>query len=197
MRTLLSLVCLAVIGLNLCLPMQAQTKDFRDPGFKGSVSLSFQKTDRVCYGPGIAVSLGKMFNRNHYVGGEFEVLSDLIYFQGIKNPDGSWVEPVFFWNSLKPRFWNYRLSADYRFYVSEKRSTPVAGVRIGMDFHDLKSFRGFYLQPSVGWSWTLPSGNGFMVSAGVDLYHDVRHYLGGPGPAWIQFFPKLSVTYEF
>ena len=175
----------------------AQTKDDREPGFKGSASLSFQKYSSATYGPGIAVSLGYMFDRKHYLGGELEAYSDFIYFQGLKKEDGSRVEPVYFWSELKPSFWNYRLSADYRFYVLERRSTPVVGVRVGSDFGDLTYFKGFFLRPSVGWSWTLPSGNGLMVSAGVDLYHSIEPWDGGPGPAWLQLFPKLSVSYEF
>lgn len=82
MRTIYRIPLFTLLCLSFCITAGAQNKDFRDPGFKGSVSLSFQKNSNVTYGPGIAVSLGKMFNRKHYLGGELEASSRLIYYQG-------------------------------------------------------------------------------------------------------------------
>ena len=182
MRTVLYPVFVAVIGLNLCLPMQAQKKDFRDPGFKGSVAISLQNgvmESASAWGPGIEVSLGNMFNRNHYLGASIEFLS---YFKAL------------------PHLAQTKISVDYVAYLFSRNNTPVLGLNLGSGIltPDFKGFQPYslFLHPAIGWSWMLPSGKGLMLNVGVTLSHPLFERDSGQTP-WLQAFPRIAFAYEF
>ena len=169
-------ISLTLICLSLCIPLTAQTKDFREPGFKGSVGVSSQVSLNAfhIWEIGVDLSLGKMLNQNHYVGGEISLRS-----------------------LVKMTFGAYetRLSVHYMAYCLDRDSTPVWGVKAGTGILSPGltqfEFYSIFLEPHAGWSWRLPSGNGLTLSAGLDLNCSL---LRGPG---IFVSPKISIAFEF
>lgn len=147
-------------------------KDFREKGYKGNVSLA----GYGIFSPGIETSHGYMINENHYVG----VLGGVNFLP------------------LETKFTKAFFSAinlDYTWYIMDKRSTPIVGMRVGPYFTLMKSDekRTLYITgmvlPNVGWSWGLKSGNALNAKIGV--------WVTGISFSSTKSLPFISLGFEF
>lgn len=93
--------------LSVCFIADAQVPTFRARGYKGNVSY----TNQYFVWQGIETSHGYMFNFHHYLGG------------GV----GAFLAPV---DDVPPAF-AYAF-ADYTAYFLNKKSTPFAGIKVGV-----------------------------------------------------------------
>jgi hypothetical protein len=167
--------------LLLCSVVFGQNKDFRGPGYKGSVSV----TDQYGVFVGLETSHGVMLNRNHYLG----VGAGAFVF-----PDGKG------YPSFAEAF------VDYTAYILDKKSTPVAGLKAGYTralnfgskvngFENKYSFeQGASLQPMIGWNWGFNNGCGFTVAAGANVVLPLGQ---NKGTKPLYALPKISFTFEF
>ncbi len=155
----------------------AYAGDYRTEGFKGSIGVSSQIQVNVfhIWEVGVDLSLGKMFNSNHYLGGEISLMS----------------------LAQRPYYvYETRLSINYIAYCLNRQSTPVLGVKTGAGilspgFTQLV-FYSVFLEPLAGWSWKLTSGYGMTISAGLDLNHSFIN-----SSPWVSVAPKISIAFEF
>lgn len=120
----------------------AQEHNYREKGYKGSVSY----TNAILVWNGFDTSHGYMFNEHHYLGaggGVFFVPSD----------DFPTIAHFF---------------VDYHAYWFDKKSTPVAGIKLGYarSLHpsEPNPLSAMEIEPSIGWSWGLKSGYGLTLS---------------------------------
>ena len=167
---------ISFLGLLMISPvvMQARSGDYRDKGYKGNVWFTNQGFVLI----GLDTSHGYMLNRHHYIGGGF----------------GAFAFP----NDLFPTCGN--VFADYHGYILDRKSTPLAGIRVGI-LHDLnfeKIFGMKYrssitLEPSLGWTWGLRSGYGLTLNVSANLVFP----LGMVSLSQMLAIPKLSFGFEF
>ncbi|MBP5522147.1 MAG: hypothetical protein J6X82_06985 [Bacteroidales bacterium] len=165
----------------ISIPVFAQSKDYRAPGYKGSVSL----TDQIGVFVGLETSHGIMFSHYHYLG----VGAGAFVF-----PNGSdypWFSEAFL---------------DYQYYILSKRSTPFAGLQVGYiqamghgnkvnGFDHAYSFaQGVNFKPSIGWSWAFNSGIGFTLSAGANI---ILPFGSDKGTSPVVTIPKIAFALSF
>lgn len=160
----------------ICFGAVAQTKDYRDPGFKGSVAI----TDQLGVFVGGDVSLGYMFDRKNYLGA------------GV----GAFVFPK---GEDMPVYGN--VFADYRHYFKDTRNSMFIGSKLG--FSRAFSYatnggvtyqNGILLEPNFGWSWALRSGHGLELGLGASLIAPVGEYRSDKK---ILPLPKISFGFNF
>lgn len=148
------------------------TPSFRARGYKGSVTIS----NMGIIWCGLDSSHGYMFNAHHYLGGGVGVMI---------SPFGS--PPAFF----------FHIYADYNAYWFDRKSTPVAGIRIG---YVRSSKRGnlsaFELEPSIGWSWGTKSGYGLALCLGLDIITVPVNFTESSSLPFTAL-PKLNFAFEF
>ena len=168
------LIAIALTGI--CFGAAAQTKDYRDPGFKGSVAI----TDQLGVFVGGDVSLGYMFDRKNYLGG------------GV----GAFVFPK---DGDIPVDGN--LFADYRHYFKDTKNSMFAGSKLGfshafnyMDNSGVTYHNGILLEPNFGWSWGLKSGHGLELSLGATLLAPVGE---SRTDKKVLAMPKISFGFSF
>lgn len=145
----------------------ATGRDFRTPGYKGSVSLTV-------LGPlmfGIETSHGKMLDRSNYLGGGLGA-----YFFGAR------------WLALEGLF------VDYAHYARDAQNTFVVGGKLGLLF-DLANlyapgemFKAPFIEPNIGWNWKLQNGQGITALLGAV----VSMPQGDIGVG-----PMISLSFEF
>lgn len=153
--------------------LSAQTKDFRTPGYKGSVSL----IDQYGVWAGLETSHGVMFDRHIYLGLGSSVSVCLPELDG----------------GNTPVFGN--LFVDFQGYILDRKSTPVLGYKAGfMKTFNMKesNTNAVFIEPNVGWSWIMKNGCGFTTSIGAAVYKAL-----GPSTNNFVTMPKLSLTFEF
>ena len=176
MRYLLGLMCMLICNVAL-----GQNKNYRDQGYKGSVAIS----DQIGIFVGVETSHGWMINNHHYLG---------VGAGGFVYPDGR----------SYPAFAEVYL--DYGAYFSNKRSTPVAGIKAGYinALHFGKTIngtvskysfeKGITIQPLVGWSWGLESGVGLTLGLSANIVAPIGQ---NKGTKPLYAIPKLSFAFEF
>ena len=153
-----------VLILTSCIGASAQN-DYRSKGYKGSVSI----TDHYGVWLGAETSHGYMFNRNIYLGAG---IGGYIFPNGTENP--------YFGEAF----------LDFHSYLK-------TGFMHGFDFEKKDGMtleNGLFLEPNVGWSWGLRSGQGFTIGLGGkviaplgDKRTDKKALL----------MPKISFGFEF
>ena len=148
-----------------------EAKSFRQTGYKGSVLY----TNHYLVWQGVETSHGYMFNEHHYLGAGA----------------GLMLAPI----DNVPTF--VRVFADYNAYICKKRSTPTAGIKAGfcraLNYDDSFKFRNAAeIEPNIGWSWTLKSGNGLLLNVGCPVYLTKK---SDAVSAYVM--PKLSFGIEF
>lgn len=175
MKTLSKLISVVAMAL-VCTTVCAQTKDFRSPGYKGSISLM----DQYGVWAGLETSHGLMFDRHNYLG--------LGMNASICLPKLDETPPVF-----------SNFFVDYHNYLFDKNSTPVLGVKAGyMTALNSKKTNGWrftqavFVEPNIGWSWAMKNGCGFTTNLGAAFYKPVGH-----SSTNLVVMPKLSLTLEF
>ena len=105
MKTVIKLLLVAAMAFAGT-TLSAQTKDFRTPGYKGSVSL----IDQYGVWAGFETSHGVMLDRHNYLGAGASV--------SICLPEIGDNPPIF-----------GQFFVDYQNYLFDRRSTPVLGIR--------------------------------------------------------------------
>ena len=175
MRTI-SKIMLVIAMAFASFALSAQTKDFRTPGYKGSVSL----IDQYGVWAGFETSHGIMFDRHIYLG-----LGSSVSFC-LPELDGD--TPVF-----------GNLFVDFQGYLLDRKSTPVLGYKAGfMKALNANQSSGWnftkaaFIEPNAGWSWIMKNGSGFTTSLGAAVYKP----LGNSTKNYV-IMPKLSLTFEF
>ena len=161
---------------SICMGTAAQTRDYRNPGFKGSVAV----TDQLGVFVGADVSLGKMLNRKNYIGGGVS---------GYLFPKDGEI-PVY-----------GNIFGEYRHYFKDAGKSMFAGSKAGLahafnyDNNDSITFQnGILLEPNFGWSWGLKSGHGLELGLGATLiapFGDTRTARKVIG------LPKLAFGFSF
>ena len=139
----LSLVC-------LCLCASAQTKDHRDPGFRGYAAI----TDQLGVFVGADFAVGKMFDRKNFLG------------VGVS----AFVLP----NDVLPLFGS--VFGEYRHYFKETKNSMFIGSKVGYchgfkyeDKYGMTFKNGILVEPNFGWSWGLKSGNALELLIGANV----------------------------
>lgn len=157
--------------LLMCTPLFSQEKNYRSKGYKGSVSF----TNTAVVWNGLDTSHGYMFNEHNYLGigcGFFMV----------PNLDSN------------PTIVHAYL--DYHVYCLKKRSTPMAGIKLGYArsvYPPDGWLSAMEAEPRIGWSWGLNSGNGLTLTLSakiMTLTIDYVQYV-------LQVLPSLSFAFEF
>lgn len=174
-KTITILAAIALL-LSLAATANAQTRNYRDPGYKGSISL----TDQYLVFLGLETSHGYMFDSNNYLGAGANYSFPLV--KGKVRP-----------NCLTT-------FVDYHRYMSDSPSSLVLGAKAGYMFmlgkennaNDGDPYGSFYAEPNVGWSWTLGNGCGLTASVGAALYTKSQ----SSGNEFLAM-PKLTVGFEF
>lgn len=153
----------------------SQIPSFREKGCKGSVTYSNMYLVRY---NGVETSHGYMFNENHYLGGGAGA-----YY----TPDGLDSNAI------------VHFFADYHAYCFDKASTLVVGLKLGYAkpvFPYLSNYHYLEMEPNVGWSWGLNSGNGLTLTLGTySLTSIVKGY--GEISIAIKLLPRMCLSYEF
>ena len=175
MKTISKLFLVAAAAFA-CATVSAQTKDFRAPGYKGSVSL----IDQYGVWAGFETSHGIMLDRHNYLGAGMSVSFCL--------PELGDTPPVF-----------GQFFVDYQNYLLDKRSTPVLGVKAGyMKALNEKKASGWtftqaaFIEPDAGWNWRMKNGCGLTTSLGAAMFKPV-----GDSSKNFVVMPKFSLTFEF
>ena len=150
--------------------------DYRSQGYKGSVSITDHYGDWV----GAETSHGYMFNRNIYLGAG---VGGYIFPNGTQNP--------FFAEGF----------LDFHSYLRNRKGTPVVGVKTGFmhgfDYEKKDGMNlenGLFVEPNIGWSWGLRSGQGFTIGLGgkaIAPLGDSRT------DKKVILMPKVSFGFEF
>lgn len=166
----------AVIALFAAMTLaSAQVPSFRNKGYKGSISF----TDHYGVFVGAETSHGYMFDSKNYLGVGF----------------GGFVLP----NDEHPVFLDFFV--DYQHYFKNEKSTPMVSIKGGLNhavnyadtFGD-KYANAILLEPNVGWSWGLKSGNGLTLALGCPFYFPVG---ASRTDSKVLPLPKLTFTFEF
>lgn len=169
-------IVLSIVLTGICLSAVAQRRDYRDPGFKGSVAI----TDQLGVFVGGDVSMGYMFDRKNYLGG------------GV----GAFIFPK---DGDIPVYGN--AFADYRHYFKDAKDSMFIGSKLG--FSHAFSYEtnggvtyknGILFEPNFGWSWTLKSGHGLELGLGATLIAPVGDYRSDKK---ILPLPKISFGFSF
>ena len=167
---------IAIALTGICFGAVAQTKDYRDTGFKGSFAI----TDQLGVLVGGDVSLGYMFDRKNYLGGGA----------------GAFIFPK---DGDIPVYGN--AFADYRHYFKDTRNSMFIGSKLGFshafsyETNSGVTYRnGVLLEPNFGWSWGLKSGHGLELGLGATLIAPVGDYRSDRK---ILPLPKISFGVSF
>lgn len=167
---------LAVLVLSAwCVSALAQTPDFRNRGYKGSISITYHYGVFV----GAETSHGYMFDTHNYLGAGF----------------GGFILP----NSVHPVFLTF--FADYQHYFGDKKDAPVLGLKTGfsnaLNFGNASGVQyknAILIEPDVAWSWGLKSGNALTLGLGCTLLVPVG---STRTDRKILPLPKISFAFEF
>ena len=146
----------------------APQKDFRDPGYKGNVSV----TNMGLLTLGIETSHGYMFDRSNYLG----IAAGAYSFGGHHFDLGG-------------------LFLDYTHYMRDAQSSFRIGARLGA-FFDFASLLAYgantyalpLVEPNIGWSWVLRNGTGLSVILGAVI---------APDGTRTDIAPKVTLSFEF
>lgn len=146
----------------------APQKDFRDRGYKGSVSL----TNMGLLTLGIETSHGYMFDRSNYLG-----LAAGAY-------------------SFGGRYFDLGgLFLDYTHYMRDAQNSFRIGARVGalFDFASLLTYGATthalpLVEPNIGWNWILRNGTGISVILGAAIAQDDTQ---------TDIAPKVTLSFEF
>ena len=175
-----------LLYLSFCISAGAQNNDYRDKGLKGSIALSSVSrfdNERDSYALGAELTLGYMFNRQHFLGVNAEVSHPLP------------------WKNQAKSYWG-TLYFNYQFYFFEKAASPLVGIKTGFftPFHDFfhKMLTRYYVEPYLGWSWGLSSHLGMTIRAGVIT--GAKQWVlvnGGSSYKTTPLIPKVSIALDF
>lgn len=155
METVIKKLALIIVAiffvLYSCETLYAQE---RNHGYQGSVSYS----NMALLWNGIETSHGYMFNEHHYLGAGVGFLAAIPF--------------------SKPEGFLGHIFVDYHAYWFDKKSTPMAGVKIGYicSFPDKGNLQNVEIEPNVGWSWILKSGNALALSLGANIIPEPIHF---------------------
>lgn len=84
-------------------------------------------------------------------------------------------------------------------FNSLHKSTPVAGIKLGYAraVHPLnQEISAFEVQPAIGWSWGLNSGNGLTLMLGAKIL-TVPLQVSETNTMPLSVLPALSFAFEF
>ena len=145
----LTLIIAMLLTAAVALGQGEDVKFFRQAGYKGSVLY----TNHYLVWQGVETSHGYMFNNHHYLGASA----------------GFMLAPI----DNVPTFG--MLFVDYSAYICNKKSTPVAGIKAGfchaLNYSTNCEFRNAaVIEPGIGWSWTLKSGNGLLLNIACPVF---------------------------
>lgn len=181
MKKSFKLLAAATLLLSLgATAANAQTKEFRDPGYKGSIYVggSFVPGDKVTFFPSVGISQGYMFGDQFYIGAGLQ-------YDFLKKAQTS-------------------AFADFQYFTSDSPNSVVLGLKAGATGAWSKDKRAsdpadakgklhiekawFFATPSVGYSWTLDNGCGLTTSLGAALNFKNKDF---------NLTPQLTVAFEF
>lgn len=158
----------------------AQTKEFRDPGYKGSVYVGggILPGNQATVFPSVGITQGYMFGDQFFI--------------------GAGLQHDFLKKAQTSAF------ADFQYFTSEEPNSVVLGLKAGAtgswskdklatDAADAKGKLHIdkvwaFLTPSVGYSWTLGNGCGLTTSLGAALNFKGQDF---------NLTPQLTVAFEF
>ncbi len=143
-------------------------KDFRDPGYKGNVSV----TNMGLLTLGIETSHGYMFDRSNYLG----LAAGAYSFGGRCFDLGG-------------------LFLDYTHYMRDAQNSFRIGARLGaiFDFASLLAYGATthalpLVEPNVGWNWVLRNGTGISATVGAVIARNDTQ---------TEIAPKFTLSFEF
>ena len=168
----LLLATLAMLALTFTL--RAQEHNYRSPGYKGNVAY----TNSFLYWNGLDTSHGYMFNEHHYLGGGA----------------GVYLNPA---TRVVPTF--VHAYADYHAYWFKRKSTPVAGIKIGYAHcvHPADAeIMALEVEPGIGWSWGLKSGYGLTLTLAAKIL-TIPITLTENSSLPVSVLPTLAFAFEF
>ena len=176
MKKAFKILAAAALLLSLAATANAQSQNYRDPGYKGSVSL----TDQYLVFFGFETSHGYMFDVNNYLGAGANYSFPLV--KGRIRP-----------NALTT-------FVDYHRYMSDNFNSLVLGIKAGYMFmvglkdnaNDSDPYGSIYAEPNIGWSWMLGNGCGLTATLGAALYTKSQ----SSGNEFLAM-PKLTIGFEF
>lgn len=152
----------------------AQSEIKRRSGYYGNITI----TDHLGVFVGLETSHGYMFDKHNYLGA------------GV----GGFILP----NNNHPTYMNTFL--DYHCYLKEKNSF-VLGMKAGWSHafnynsnSGIKFKNGILIEPNIGGSWLLKSGNGLILGFGVAMIFPVGDFRTDKK---IFPLPKISFGFEF
>lgn len=191
MKKAFKILAAAALLLSLGATADAQTKNFRNPGYKGSISL----TDQFYVLLGVETSHGFMLDNQNYLGLGANLSGSMLLMGDGKD----------FWDGRPVILGTF---VDYHRYMSKNPSSLVLGAKAGYIYLWLNgahspgvdpamysgkdSGGALFFEPNIGWSWTLRSGNGLTATLGAALYTESQS-------SGIEFLamPKLTIGFEF
>ena len=160
----------------------AQTNEFRDPGYKGSVYVGgnlLTGGEKVTFFPSIGTSHGYMFGDQLYVGAGLQ-------YDFLQKPQTSAFADIQLFTSDSPNSFVVGLKAGATGAWSKaKLATDPADAKGKLHMEKVWAF----ITPSVGYSWTLDNGCGLTASIGSALNFKKGEKLN--------FTPQLTVAFEF
>ena len=168
------ILIIALGVLFMCTPLFSQETNYRSKGYKGSVSY----TNTLLIWNGLDTSHGYMFNEHHYlgVGGGFYMVPDF---------------------TTNPAIVHAYL--DYHAYWFDKRSTPLAGIKLGYarSIHPADSYlSAMEIEPNIGWSWGLKSGKGLTLTLGAKILTVPVNFTENSSLP-MSVLPSLAFAFEF
>jgi len=146
----------------------------RNKGYRGNVLYS----NMIILWNGIETSHGYMFNEHHYLGVGVGILTTVPF--------------------SKPDAFLGHVFVDYHAYWFDKKSTPLAGIKIGYlrSFPIKEDMHNVEIEPNIGWSWMLKSGNGLVLSLGANIVPEPVHITESSSFP-ITIAPCLHFGFEF
>lgn len=146
----------------------ATGRDFRTPGYKGSVSV----TNMGLLTLGIETSHGYMFDRSNYLG-----LAAGAYSFGGRHFDLG------------------GLFLDYTHYMRDAQNSFRIGAKLGalFDFASLLAYGATthalpLVEPNIGWNWVLRNGTGISATVGAVIARNDTQ---------TEIAPKFTLSFEF
>ena len=160
----------------------AQTREFRDPGYKGSVYVGgnlLTGGEKVTFFPSIGTSQGYMFGDQFYLGAGLQ-------YDFLKKAQTSAFADIQYFTSDSPNSLVLGLKAGVTGAWSKDKLASAPADAKGK-LHVEKAWA--FVTPSVGYSWTLDNGCGLTAAVGTAV-----NFKKGEK---VNFAPQLTVAFEF
>ena len=170
---------LLVLGASAA---NAQTSEFRDPGYKGSVYVGgnlLTGGEKASFFPSIGTSHGYMFGDQFYLGAGLQ-------YDFLKKPQTSAFADLQYFTSDSPNSLVLGLKAGVAGAWSKDKLASAPADAKGK-LHVEKAWA--FVTPSVGYSWTLDNGCGLTAAVGTAV-----NFKKGEK---VNFAPQLTLAFEF